>query len=142
MTQCQGFLSQRMKRPILTRLYAISLCFGLINCREVILLDRSYQRLSIDNFSAPLRSRLPNREKFPSSLTLRVNGTISQPVFVAVYYLQAGQPTYPAWQDTLAAGTFTDWQMRQDFYSREEVELQVTGAPATTGSLTLEWSCQ
>ena len=131
-----------MKRLNLTRLCAISLCFGLISCREVTLLDRSYQRLSIDNFSAPLRSRLPNREKFPSSLTLRASGTISQPVFVAVYYLEAGQPTYPALQDTLAAGTYTDWQMRQDFYSQEEIELQVTAAPGTTGSLTLEWYCQ
>lgn len=131
-----------MKRPIFTRLCAISLCFGLINCREVTLLDRSYKRLSIDNFSAPLHSRLPNREKFPSSMTLRASGNISQPVFVAVYHLTAGLPTYPALQDTLAAGTHTDWQIRRDFYSQEEVELQVTAAPGTTGSLTLEWYCQ
>jgi hypothetical protein len=141
-TQSQGVLNQRMKRPALTRLFAISLCFGLLSCREVTLLDRAYQRLSIDNFSAPLRSRLPNREKSPNSMTLRASGTISQPVFLAVYYLKAGQPTYPALQDTLAAGTYTGWQVRQDFYSREEVELQVTGAPGATGSLTLEWSCQ
>ncbi|GAB3755912.1 hypothetical protein [Spirosoma pomorum] len=131
-----------MKRPSLTPLCAISLWFGLISCKEVALLDRTYQRLSIDNFSAPLRSRLPNRENFPSSITLRASGTISKPVFVTVFYVQAGRPTYPALQDTLAAGTYTDWQIRQDFYSREEIELQVTGAPGTTGSLTLEWYCQ
>jgi hypothetical protein len=131
-----------MKRPILTCLCAISLWFGLISCREVTLLERSYQRLTINNFSTPLRSRLPNREKYPSSLTLRASGTISQPVFLSVYYLDAGKPTYPALQDTLAASTYTDWQIRQDFYSREEIELQVTGAPGTTGSLALEWYCQ
>lgn len=75
-------------------------------------------------------------------MTLRASGTISQPVFVAVYYLEAGQPTHPALQDTLAAGTYTGWQMSQDFYSQEEIELQVTAAPGTTGSLILEWYCQ
>ena len=70
-------------------------------------------------------------------MSLRLSGIISQPIFVAVYYLEAGQIKYPAWQDTLATGAYTNRQMRQDFYSREEVELQVTSAPGTTGSLTL-----
>ncbi|MBD2703905.1 hypothetical protein IC229_24890 [Spirosoma sp. BT702] len=131
-----------MKRSSLTRLYLISLGFWLVSCREVTLLDRSYQRLYIDNFTTPVRSRLAAREKYPSNMTLRITGTINRPVALSVYYLEAGQPRYPALQDTLAAGTYTDRQLSQDFYSREEVELQVTGFPGTTGSLTMEWYCQ
>lgn len=131
-----------MKLPTRICLGVISLSLWLTGCREVTLLDSTYQRLFIDNFSAPIHSRLSAREKYPSSMTLRVSGTISQPVFITVYYLEAGQLKYPALQDTLAAGDYTDRQMRRDFYSREEVELQVTGAPRATGSLSMEWSCQ
>lgn len=120
----------------------ISLSLWLAGCREVTLLDRSYQRLYIDNFSTPLQSRLPARQKYPNSMTLWVTGTVDRAVTLSVYYLEAGKPTYPVLRDSLNAGTYVDHQLSQDFYSRDEVELQVTGAPGTTGSLNIEWYCQ
>lgn len=121
---------------------AVSVSLGLAGCREVTLLDRSYQRLYIDNFSTPLYAHLPARQKYPNSMTLRISGTVNRPVTLAVYYLESGKPTFSALRDSLTAGTYTNRQLSQDFYSREEVELQVTGAPGTTGSLNIEWYCQ
>lgn len=131
-----------MRLPTLFSLCAICIGLGLTSCREVALMDRSYQRLYIDKFSTTLRSRLPARQKSPSSMTLRTTGTVSQPVKLAVYYLGADLQRYPALQDSLTAGTYKDHQITQDFYSTEEVELRVISAPGTTGSLSIEWYCQ
>ncbi len=75
-------------------------------------------------------------------MTIRVSGTISQPITLHVDPLASSQGSYPIRRDTLAAGTYTDKSFRGDFYSTIETELVVTGAPGTTGALTIEWSCQ
>lgn len=75
-------------------------------------------------------------------MTIRVSGTISRPVVVAVDLLTSGQGRQPVRRDTLVAGTYADKYVRGDFYSKEATELVVTGAPGTTGSLTIDWYAQ
>lgn len=115
------------------------LLLALVGCRELTTVDRPYQRVFIDNFSAPLRTVLPAVDYYPSTLTIRVSGDVSQPVILAVDQLASGQKRYPVRRDTLIAGTYTNQYFGGDHYSKEEVELVVTGTPGTTGSLTIEW---
>lgn len=116
--------------------------FAVVGCKEVIVLNRTYQRIRITDFSIPVRTVLPPPKAYPNSMTIRVSGTISQPVTMHVDPLKSGQGSYPIRRDTLAAGTYTDKSFRSDFYSTSQTELVVTGAPGTTGSLTIEWFCQ
>lgn len=118
------------------------LLFAQVGCREFTTVDRPYQRVLINDFSAPLRTLLPARTKYPASLTIRVSGTISQPVTLAVDLLTSGQGRQSVRRDTLLAGTYADKYVGGDFYSKEATELVVTGAPGTTGSLTIEWYAQ
>ncbi len=110
----------------------------LLSCKDLTLTDQSYQRVHVANFSVPIRSLMPGRETYPGSMTLRVSGTVDRPVVLSIYQL-SGQSRYPVLTDSLPAGTHTNRSLRQDFYSRDEVELQVSGSPATTGSLDIEW---
>ena len=108
-------------------------------CRELTIVERSYQRVLINDFSAPLRTLLPALNGSPSSITLRISGTVSQPVALVVNQLVPGQGRFPARRDTLAAGTYTDRYVGGDYYFKEETELVVTCAPGATGSLTIDW---
>jgi hypothetical protein len=121
---------------------AALLLYAMTGCREVVTSDRSYQRVLINNFSAPIRTILPPNDGIPSSLKLRISGTISQPVMLAVDLLNMGQGRSAIRRDTLAAGTYANKLLSSDFYSRTKTELIVTGKPGTTGSLTIEWSAQ
>lgn len=129
-----------MLKPNFTS-YAVGLALLLVGCRDLTLTDQSYQRVHIDNFSAPIRSLMPGRQNYPNAMTLQINGTINQPVVLSVYQL-SGQTRYPVLQDSLPAGTYTNRILKQDFYSRDQVELQVSGSSTTTGSLIIEWYCQ
>lgn len=111
----------------------------MVGCREFSTINRPYQRVLIADFSAPLRTLLPAIGYYPNSLTLRVTGTVSQPVTLAVDQLAADRKRYPVRRDTLAAGTYADKYLGGDHYSKESIELVVTAAPGTTGSLTIEW---
>ncbi len=122
------------------RLAALPFVVALSGCSEVLVVDRPYQRVLINSFATPLRTLLPGRVTNPSKLTIRVSGTISQPVALAVDYLNPGGA--PVRRDTLAAGTYADKIFRGDFYSKEQVQLLVTGTPGTVGSLTIEWYAQ
>lgn len=102
---------------------------------------RTSQRVLINNFSAPVRTRLLARRDFTASLTVRVSGTISQPVVLAVDQLDTDQKRYLVRRDTLAAGTYADKVFSGDFYGTD-AELLVTGGPGTTGSLIIDWSAQ
>ncbi len=115
------------------------LLFALTGCRELTTIDRSYQRVLINDFSAPIRTLLPPLDDYPNSMTLRVSGTISQPVTLSVDQLTSGQGRQRVRRDTLAAGTYTNRYFGGDYYSKEEAELVVTGTPGATGSLTIEW---
>lgn len=119
----------------------IGLFLLLVGCKDLTLTDQSYQRVHIDNFSAPVRSLMPGRQSYPNAIRLRVNGTIDRPVVLSIYQL-SGQVRYPVLQDSLPAGTYVNRSLRQDFYSRDQVELLVSGSSITTGSLTIEWYCQ
>ncbi|SOD82795.1 hypothetical protein [Spirosoma fluviale] len=115
----------------------------LMCCREVTVLNRTSQRIHITDFSVPVRTVLPAPEPYPNSMTIRVSGTISQPVTMHVDPLTPSQGgSYPIRRDTLAAGTYMDKSFQGDFYSTYQTELVVTGAPGTTGALTIEWFCQ
>lgn len=115
------------------------LLFALTACRELTTVDRSYQRVWINDFSVPLRTLLPAFNGSPNSITLRISGTVSQPVTLVINQLTPGQGRQLARRDTLAAGTYTDRYAGGDYYSKEETELVVTGAPGATGSLTIDW---
>lgn len=115
------------------------LLLALIGCRELTTIDRSYQRVLVNDFSAPLRTLLPAYDAQPNYLTIRVSGTINRPVMLAVDQLTSGQGRYRVRRDTLAAGTYTDKYFSGDYYSKDETELVVTGTPGATGSLTIEW---
>lgn len=108
-------------------------------CRELVTLDRPHQRVFVTDFSAPVRTLLPPIDHYPSSITLRVSGTVSQPVLLAVDVLAPGRGRSLARRDTLAAGTYANKTFRGDYYSKEEVELIITGTPGTSGSLTIDW---
>ncbi|WP_157816000.1 hypothetical protein [Spirosoma pollinicola] len=118
------------------------LLFLLIGCHDVTLLDRTYQQIRITDFSVPVRTVLPAPRDNPSSMTIRVSGTISHPVSLKVDPLGSSQGLYPIRRDSLAAGSYTNESFRGDFYSTEATELVVTGTPGTTGFLTIEWFCQ
>ena len=118
---------------------ALVLLFLLTGCRELTTVDRPYQRVLINDFSAPLRTLLPAIDSNPSSITLRVSGTVSRPIILAVDQLVSGQGRYPIRRDTLAAGTYTNKYFGGDYYSKEDTELMVTGTPGASGSLTIEW---
>ena len=116
---------------------------ALVGCREITTIDKPYQRVLINNFSAPLRTLLPARNNFyPNRLTIQVNGTISKPVMLSVDQFGADQKRIRVRRDTLAAGTYTNKAFSDDFYSQDAVELLVTGAPGATGSLIIEWYAQ
>jgi hypothetical protein len=121
---------------------AVALLCAVTGCREVITTDRSYQRVLINDFSAPIRTILPPYGGSPSSLKLRISGTISQPVMLAVDLLNTSQGRLFVRRDTLTAGTYANKLLSGDFYSSTETELIVTGKPGATGSLTIEWSAQ
>jgi hypothetical protein len=120
-------------------LVALLFLFFLIGCREITTIDKAYQRVLIDNFSAPLRTLLSARDGNPNRLIIRVSGTISKPVMLAVDQLGTDQKPVRVRRDTLAAGTYINKGFGDDFYSNDPVELTVTGAPGATGSLTVEW---
>lgn len=129
-----------MKQLRLNRIAAVAMFLGaLTGCREVTTINRPYQRVFIDDFSAPLRTLLPPHNGFINSLTLRVSGTISKPVILAVNYESTVGGRLSVRRDTLAAGTYTNKFFRGDYYSNEETELTVTGMPGATGSLIIEW---
>lgn len=132
-------MKQRLPARALA-LVTILLFFALTNCREVFNADRPYQRVLVNDFSIPLKTLLPGRTTYPSKLTLRVNGSINKPVALAVNYLDSGRSSVR--RDTLAAGTYTDKTFRDDFYSKDQIELTVIGTPGTTGALTIEWYAQ
>lgn len=117
------------------------LLFALISCREMTIIDRPYQRVLINNFSAPVRTLLPARDDSPNSITIRVSGTISQPVTIVVNQLTTTGRQFVR-RDSLAAGTYTNTYFGGDYYSKEQTELVVTGAPGATGSLTINWYLQ
>lgn len=116
------------------------LLFALVGCREFTTIDRSYQRLLINDFSTPVRSLLPPPGGNPHSIRLRVSGTISQPVTLTVNQITLDRQRSTARRDTLVAGTYADRNFGGDFYGNTETELIVTGAPGTTGSLTVKWA--
>ena len=118
------------------------LLLTLTGCREFTTVDRPYQRVLINDFSAPLRTLLPAHDDYPNSIRLRVNGAISRPVVLTVNLLTVNQVRQFARRDTLAAGAYVDKDFGGDFYSKEETELVVTGAPGTTGSLSIDWYVQ
>lgn len=138
-----------MKQIHLNRLVAVAMSlvlFALPGCREFTTINRPYQRVLINDFSAPVRTLLPpytdypnSLANFPNSLTLRVSGTISRPVTLAVDQLTPGQGRQRVRRDTLAAGTYTNKLFGGDYYSKDDTELTVTGTPGATGSLTIEW---
>ena len=131
-----------MKRTFSGRAAAVStllLLFALTGCREVVTVDRLYQRVLINDFSAPVRTLLPPVGYQPYSITIRVSGTVSQPVLLAVDLLAPGRGRSRVRRDTLAAGTYTGKTFKGDYYSKEETELVVTGSPGASGSLTIEW---
>ncbi|MCY7357762.1 MAG: hypothetical protein LH609_09880 [Rudanella sp.] len=112
---------------------------ALASCRDITTIDKYYQRVLINNFSAPLRTLLPARNNNPNRLTLRVSGTISKPVMLAVDQFGSDLKRVRVRRDTLAAGTYTNKGFSDDFYSQDAVELLVTGMPGATGSLTIDW---
>lgn len=122
----------------LTVIYLLVL-FSLTGCRDLTVVERSYQRLLISDFSAPLRTSLPPYEGTPTSLTLLINGTISKPVIITVDQLGGSQGRYAIRRDTLMAGTYTDQRFRGDHYSNQAIEMIVTGADSAVGNLTIEW---
>ena len=131
-----------MKQAFLNGSGAVTLwvlLFAPTGCRELTTVDRSYQRVVVNDFSAPLRTLLPAFNGSPSSITLQISGTVSQPVTLVINQLVPGQGRQLVRRDTLAAGTYTDRYIGGDYYSREETELVVTGAPGATGSLTIDW---
>ena len=129
----------------LTRLIHIP-CFALLlllaGCREATISDIPYQRVLINDFSAPSLTKLPRFKGIPSSLRLRVDGSISHQVILSVDQLTNGSSREAVRRDTLAAGTYTNKYFGGDYYSSDELELIITSAPGTTGSLTIEWSRQ
>ena len=112
---------------------------ALMGCREVTIVNQSYQRVVINDFSAPLRTLLPSNNGIPNSLILRVSGTISQPVVLVVNNASTVGGKLSVRRDTLAAGSYTNKFFSGDYYSNEETELIVTGMSGTTGSLIIEW---
>ncbi|KAA9347789.1 hypothetical protein [Larkinella humicola] len=118
---------------------ALVFLVALPGCRDVSLVDRPYQRLMIQDFSEPLRTVLPPYDGVPNSLTLRISGTISKPVLIAVDQFGGSQGRQAVRRDTLMAGTHTDTLLRGDYYSNQSTELTVTGATGTVGNLTIEW---
>ena len=130
-----------MNKAYFNRTVTAGLLFALISCREITIIDRTYQRVLISNFSTPVRTLFPARDDSPNSITIRVSGTISQTTTLTV-----NQLTATGWQfirrDTLAAGTYANTYFGGDYYSKEQTELVVTGAPGATGSLSIEWYFQ
>ncbi|GAB3281390.1 hypothetical protein GCM10027347_57010 [Larkinella harenae] len=110
-----------------------------MGCRDLTLIDRSYQRVIVQDFSAPLRTLLPPYEGTPYSLTLRISGTINGPVWLAVDQLEGNQGRYAIRRDTLKAGTYTGTSLTGDYYSNQATELLITGEAGTTGNLLIEW---
>lgn len=110
-----------------------------MGCHDLTIMERPYQRLLISNFSAPLRTSLPPYNGLPTSLTLRISGTISKPVILTVDQLGDSQGRYMIRRDTLIAGTYTDKRLTGDHYSSQSVELTVTGTDSTAGNLIIEW---
>lgn len=117
----------------------VAILFVLTSCRDLTVVDRPYQRLLINDFSGPLRTLLPPYDGTPNTLTLRISGTISQPVFFAVDQLAGDQKRSVIRRDTLMAGTYTNKRFSGDYYSNQLTELIITGSAGTTGSLTVEW---
>lgn len=130
----------RLNHPVLVIM--LLLHGSLIGCREFTTLNRPYQRVIINDFSVPFRTVLPPYDGTPSSLRLRVSGTISQSVILAVDQFDANQKQSPIRRDTLAAGTYTNKSFSGDYYSNRKTELVVTARPGATGSLTIDWSRQ
>lgn len=118
----------------LTALYTLFI-LALFSCRDLTLVERSYQRVLITDFSAPLRTSLPPYEGIPTSLTLRISGTISKPVILTVEQLGGSQGRYRIRRDTLLAGDYADKEFRGDHYGNEPLELLVTSADSTIGNL-------
>ncbi|WP_461053788.1 hypothetical protein [Spirosoma arcticum] len=132
-----------MKKAYFNRTVAAGLLlFALIGCREITTIDRPYQRVLINNFSTPIRTLLPARDDYPNSITIRVSGTVSQPVALVVNQLTATTGRQFVRRDTLVAGTYTNAYFGGDYYSKEQTELVVTGAPGATGSLSIDWYLQ
>lgn len=123
-------------------LSALLLLSVSVGCREITTIDKPYQRVIVNNFSAPLRSLLPASDGRPNRLTIQVSGTISKPVMLAVDQFGSDQKRVRVRRDTLATGTYTNKAFGDDFYSNDRVELLVTGSPGATGSLTIEWYAQ
>ncbi|GAB3910141.1 hypothetical protein GCM10028803_49360 [Larkinella knui] len=122
-----------------TLVVMVALLFTLTGCRDLTVVDRPYQRLLINDFSGPLRTVLPPYDGTPNTLTLRISGTISQPVFFAVDQVAGDQKRYTVRRDTLLAGTYTNNRFSGDYYSNQLTELVITGTAGTTGNLTVEW---
>lgn len=122
----------------LTAIYLLIIS-ALFGCRDLTVLKRPYQRVLITDFSAPVRTSLPPYDGIPSSLTLRISGTISKPVILTVEQLEGSQGRYMIRRDTLMAGTYTDKEFRGDHYSSQPLELLVAGADSTVGNLTIDW---
>lgn len=113
--------------------------FALTSCRDLTVVQRPYQRLLIDDFSAPIRTALPPYDHYPTSLTLLISGTITKSVILTVDQLESDKGRYTIRRDTLMAGTYANKRLNGDHYSKQAVELTITGADSTVGNLTIEW---
>ena len=113
--------------------------FALTGCSDLTLVERPYQRLLIDDFSAPIHTALPPYDHYPNSLTLLINVTITKSIILTVDQLGGDKEPYTIRRDTLMAGTYANKRITGDHYSRQAVELTVKGDDSAEGSLTIEW---
>jgi hypothetical protein len=121
--------------------FALLFCFAFLTACQDLDVDRSTsQEILITDFARPATFTLsPARQSYTSTMSIRINGTISEDVNLTIFRFDPSGKRVPLQSIDLKSGTYQDRSFGFDRYQAEELSLTVTPSKSTTGNLAIFW---